>query len=161
MTNRHLGWSVLLLSAGIACVSAGTARGGSAPSTQSPREALIEFRLVSDSGTTAFERREFKGETVFLDSLALLADADLKTVHAEVRNGNLVVRFELDTLAATRYREATGKNIDKRLALLLDGQVRDVLMIKSPVGPRGVVAFPMSEIEARRLVSLINERWRE
>ena len=161
MMNRRLGWSAVLLSASIACVSAGTPRGGSAPSTQSARDALIEFRLVGDSGTTAFERHEFKGETVFLDSLALLADADLETVRAEVRNGNLIVRFELTPLAAARYREATGRNIDKRMALLLDGQVRDVLIIKSPVGPRGVVAFPMTEMEALRLASLINDRWRD
>lgn len=161
MTNRRLGWSAVLLSASIACVSAGTARGGSAPSTQSAREALIEFRLVGDSGTTAFERHNFKGETIVLDSLALLADPDLDSVRAEVRNGNLIVRFQLIPLAAARFRETTGRNIDKRMALLLEGQVRDVLIIKSPVGPRGVVAFPMTEMEARRLVSLINERWRD
>jgi preprotein translocase subunit SecD len=49
------------------------------------------------------------------------------------------IGFDLEDDAAARFRALTGANVDRRLAIVLDGQVLSTPVIRSEIGAKGII----------------------
>lgn len=65
--------------------------------------------------------------------------------------------FELTDAAAEQFRAFTSANVDRRLAIVMDGEVRSAPVIRGPIGAKGIVeggAGGWDEAELARLVAV-------
>lgn len=125
--------------------------------------ALIEFRLVHDEPAVDREPHQFQGETLYLESAAVVSDPDFQAVRPMLRPEQLLIDMELTPDAAARLNRVTRENIDRRMALLLDSRVREVPGIRSAVGSPLQAAIrlssDLSEDEARGIAERLRARW--
>ncbi len=107
------------------------------------KTALLEFKLVNED--------ESLGET-------LLTGKDL--VKADVTYDNLgrpQIAFELNAEGAKLFAEITRKNIGKKLAITLDGEIQTAPVINTEIpGGAGVITGNYTVEEAKATATLLN-----
>ena len=81
------------------------------PGVKDPEEAI---KMI---GKTAL--LEFKDES----GNTILTGKDLKTAQASIQNNQSIVSLDFTSEGAKKFGDATGRNIGKRIAILLDGKV--------------------------------------
>lgn len=123
---------------------------------------LIELRIAHEVAAPELERLDFEGRTFYLETRSVLADDELEFVDPSVRGDTLMLRLRPTPEGAARLRKATEENIGKHLAFLLDSHVRNMPIIRSPIGGpvRSVsagIALPSGE--ASRIADSIRSRW--
>lgn len=136
---------------------------GNEPEGGEPAPApLIEFRLVHDAPAPGLDLAEYRGDTLYLDHRPLISDSDLRAVRPFVRDTQLLLDIRLTAEAAHRLFTFTGQHLGKRMALLLESQVRSAAVIHDAVG-RGDgplhAALDLDEAEANRLADAVRARW--
>ncbi len=97
---------------------------------------------------------EEDGRTVayLLEKEAKVTGADLKDARLGYDEyGQIAVDFELIAKAARRFGALTGKNIGKRLAIVLEGKVQSAPVIRSKITDRGQITGNFTPEEAREL----------
>ncbi len=131
------------------------------------KTALLEFRLVNEEdipsvGEEAPEGYEIlkdRKDTIFLvKKEAELTGAALKT--AKVRAGSGFKRphiaFTLKSEAAKKFERVTEANIDRRLAIVLDGVIQSAPVIRSRIpGGEGIIEGNFSMETARDLAIIL------
>ena len=122
---------------------------------------LIEFRVVSDAPAASLLKRTYAGEILHLEPQPLISDPDLLAVRPDIRDDRLIFSFEETPEGETRLRQNTAQIIGGRIALLLESQVVNVFVVRSPLGPRGVAEGKLPRAEANRLALQIRARWPE
>jgi preprotein translocase subunit SecD len=120
---------------------------------------LIEFRAVSDAPAVALVERTYAGEILYLEPQPLISDPDLLAVRPDVRGDRLIFSFDLTPEGERRLRLNTEQIIGGRIALLLESQVVNVFVVRSPLGPRGVAEGKLPRAEANRLALRIRALW--
>ena len=94
------------------------------------------------------------GRTVayLLEREAKVTGADLKDARIGYDEyGQFAVNFELDAKGAKRFGILTGKNIGKRLAIVLEGKVQSAPVIRSKITDRGQITGNFTPEEAQEL----------
>ncbi len=87
-----------------------------------------------------------------LEREAKITGADLKDARLGYdENGQIAVDFQLESKAARRFGVLTGKNIGKRLAIVLEGEVQSAPVIRSRITDRGQITGNFTPEEAREL----------
>jgi preprotein translocase subunit SecD len=87
-----------------------------------------------------------------LEKEAKITGADLKDARLGYdENGQIAVDFQLESKAARRFGQLTGKNINKRLAIVLEGEVQSAPVIRSKITDRGQITGNFTPEEAREL----------
>ncbi len=87
-----------------------------------------------------------------LEREAKITGADLKDARLGYdENGQIAVDFQLESKAARRFGVLTGKNIGKRLAIVLEGEVQSAPVIRSKITDRGQITGNFTPEEAREL----------
>ncbi len=146
--------------------------------------ALLEFRFVAypPQGAAASEAeilqhfngrlpaemeifpQEVKGEngevagTVFvaLESRRIITGRDLRTARPGLGQFNEpVVRFYLSKEAGKVFGEATGANIGRRLAIVLDGKVQSAPVVQGRIQDEGVIEGQFTQTEVEDLVTVL------
>jgi len=87
---------------------------------------------------------------------ALMTGRDLKTARAGVGDhGEPNVQFILSAPAASRFREATGRNVGRPLAIVLDERVTSAPVIEQPIGAEGQIRGRFTPAEADELAKVL------
>lgn len=99
-------------------------------------------------------------ELLVLEHPGLGGPGTFKRVYASLDGaGRPAVGFELERDAANRFRDMTARNIDRRLAIVLDGQVRSAPTIRSEIGAKGIIeggGAGWSEADLERLIGILS-----
>jgi preprotein translocase subunit SecD len=134
------------------------------------KTALLEFKLVDEKGSIDDaikgkipENLELlygkDGTPYLLEKTQLLTGADL--VNAQMQIGGQFdndpyIGFELNPEGAKKFVEVTGKNIGRRLAIILDGKVYSAPNIQSRIaGGKGQITGRFSIEEAKDLATVL------
>lgn len=102
------------------------------------QDQLDEAGTVVDTGYLALESRQ------------IITGRDLRTARSGLGQFNEpVVRFYLSQEAGRAFGEATGANVGRRLAIVLDGKVQSAPVVQSRITDEGVIEgqFTMTEVE--------------
>jgi preprotein translocase subunit SecD len=98
------------------------------------------------------------GENVFylLRREAAMTGRDLKTARVGVGDhGEPNVQFTLNAEGAARFKQETGRNIGRRLAIVLDERVTSAPVIEQPVGAEGQIRGHFTAAEADELAKVL------
>lgn len=133
--------------------------------------ALLEFRLVDTVGlNTALEKGPRKGWEILKDEDGEnylvkeqadmtgehLKDAWVSRVDQAGLGSNLGISFLLDGVGARKFAKLTGENIEKPLAIVLDGKVKSAPTIQSRIpNGRGQITGDFTMEEARDLAIVL------
>lgn len=124
------------------------------------KTALLEFKLVSDDSdlmkkavageaTPGFKLYESEGEgRLLVEEETLMTGKELKDAQVNFGQYNEpVVAFEFSPDGGKQFSEITGANINRRLAIILDGKIQSAPRINSQIGDRGIIEgrFTMDE----------------
>ena len=157
MRRRHFSIAFMGILVGIAAC-------GAKDSTPAPSEpGLIEFRLVEDVPSEGSQQAVLNGERLNLSPTPVVSDADIQAVAPEIRSGGLILSVELNEKGQQRIRRATGENIGRRMAFILDGKIRSAPVIRDTLSGEIPLAVSMetSQSEAESLATKIRSRWQE
>ncbi|MBN2369037.1 MAG: protein translocase subunit SecD [Vicinamibacteria bacterium] len=98
------------------------------------------------------------GESVFylVQKTSVITGRDLKNARASVDQMNQpAVSFSLNPQGARRFGEATGKNIGRRLAIVLDGYVESAPTIEGKIRSDGQITGRFTTQEADELAKVL------
>ncbi len=114
------------------------ARSGNMPSSS--------FMLMSaDGGQLVLERDIVVGGDRLIDAGTTFQEG-----------GSPAVTFRFDTLGARKFAKATSQNIDRRLAIVLDGMIISAPTIQSPItGGNGIITGQFTTAQAAELAMLL------
>jgi SecD/SecF fusion protein len=86
----------------------------------------------------------------------VITGRDLKNARAGVDQNNAPdVQFTLNPAGAEKFKRETGKNVGRRLAIILDGRVESAPTINSQIGAEGVIQGRFSVQEADELSKVL------
>jgi preprotein translocase subunit SecD len=90
-------------------------------------------------------------------SEALITGRDLKSARAGISPENNApdVEFSLNPAGAERFKRATGANVGRRLAIILDGQVASAPTIQTQIHDRGQITGHFTTQEADELSKVL------
>jgi preprotein translocase subunit SecD len=87
---------------------------------------------------------------------AVITGRDLKNARAGVgQNNEPDVQFSLNPQGAEKFRRETGKNVGRRLAIILDGSVASAPVIQSQISGEGVITGRFTAQEADELAKVL------
>ncbi|MEO8362123.1 MAG: protein translocase subunit SecD [Vicinamibacteria bacterium] len=88
---------------------------------------------------------------------AVITGRDLKNARPSVNgeNGLPDIQFSLTPTGATKFGNATGNNVGKRLAVILDGTVESAPVINSRITDSGVIQGSFSQQQADELAKVL------
>jgi preprotein translocase subunit SecD len=98
------------------------------------------------------------GENVFylVRREAIMTGRDLKTARVGVGDhGEPNVEFTLNPPGAARFKQDTGRNVGRRLAIVLDERVTSAPVIEEPVGAQGQIRGRFTAAEADELAKVL------
>ncbi len=136
--------------------------------SETPPQKILEFRLVHEEKTP--DSQEYKlvemrnneriEETLYLEKESLLPASPVSRAMgqpSQQRPGDWEVAIRLTDEAAQKMAEVTRKNIRRRLALLVDGQVITAPVIQSEIGAEVQITGTFTEAEVVNLAKRINK----
>jgi preprotein translocase subunit SecD len=109
------------------------------------------FQILEGPGRTAGESAVY-----LVHREALITGRDLKRARAgHGEHGEPNVEFSLDAQAGARFKRETGRNIGRRLAIVLDDRVISAPVIEQPVGREGQIRGRFTAAEADELAKVL------
>lgn len=134
------------------------------------RTGQLSFQMVIETAPTAqslLDRHGGKppeGSVILIGAedgrtVAYLLEREAKVTGADLKDarlgydeyGQVAVNFELNRKGARRFGVLTGKNVGKRLAIVLEGKVQSAPVIRSKITDRGQITGIGTVEEAREL----------
>jgi preprotein translocase subunit SecD len=124
------------------------------------REMLLQSSqgLVPPALQVVESQGHTPGENVFylVRRQAAMTGRDLKTARVGVGDhGEPNVQFTLNAEGAARFKQETGRNIGRRLAIVLDERVTSAPVIEQPVGAEGQIRGHFTAAEADELAKVL------
>jgi preprotein translocase subunit SecD len=123
---------------------------------------LIELRMAHQIAAPELQRVEHEGRTFYLETRSVFADNDLKLVEPSMRGDTMFLELYPTPEGSARLRQATGDNIGKHLALLVNSRVRSIPVIQSAIGtPEQSIQtwVRLEPDEVERIPERIRSRW--
>jgi preprotein translocase subunit SecD len=114
----------------------------------------LQFRIVVDEGdSAASEELPHGGEKLRVLKDVVLDERGIESAARQADGRNYSVSLKMTAEGAERLKEATSKNIGRRLAVVFDGKVLTAPMIRSMIGESAVITggsngFSREEAEA-------------
>jgi preprotein translocase subunit SecD len=110
----------------------------------SSQESLLQnFQgKVPDNREVVQGQGETAGQPIFylVQREAIITGRDLKNARAGIdQNNRPDVQFTLNPAGAEKFKRETGRNVGRRLAIVLDGRVESAPQINSQIGAEGVI----------------------
>jgi preprotein translocase subunit SecD len=122
----------------------------------------FEVRLAQDSPTAGLREARISGSdrVVYLHQEIIVTNSDI--AQSRVVQGDGPSRFGVETefnaAGAQKMRQATANHIGKPVAVLIDGEVVTVPVLRSPISTLGVISGDYTRAEAERIVNGIGIR---
>lgn len=112
----------------------------------------IEFRLAVENPVEGFELREDDGKKIYLNPKVEISEKDIVSAyHAKDQNDYPTIFLELNAEGAIKFETLTANNIQKMLAVIVNGELIMAPIIQTKI-PGGKVqisgAFSEAEIES-------------
>jgi protein-export membrane protein SecD len=125
------------------------------------REALLggEERSVPPRLEVREGPGDEPGQTMFylVRREALITDRDVKSARPGLDVGNMPnVLFSLASSGAQAFERATAANVNRRLAIVVDGVVVSAPTIQGPIGESGAISGRFTQEEAGELARMLN-----
>jgi preprotein translocase subunit SecD len=131
--------------------------------------AKMTFHLVDDTvtaediaanrapaGTMLLPSREREGEIIPVRRRVNVTGETLVDAQPSFQQGAPVVSFRFDSVGARRFGETTKDNVNRRLAIVLDGEVISAPNINEPIlGGRGIISGSFTVEQAQDLALLL------
>jgi preprotein translocase subunit SecD len=131
--------------------------------------AKMSFHLVDETvtpedvaanrapaGTMLLPSREQQGEIVPVRRRVNVTGETLVDAQPSFQQGMPVVSFRFDSVGARRFGETTKDNVNRRLAIVLDGEVISAPNINEPIlGGRGIISGSFTVEQAQDLALLL------
>ena len=124
--------------------------------------ALPQVKALLPRGTELLwsvpETEEQKGYASlwFVDANAMMTGANLQNAQAQTDQfGRPIVAFELSRRAGRRFEKATGDNIGKQMAIVLDERVYTAPVIRGAIGNRGQIELGKATMEDASALALV------
>ena len=109
------------------------------------------FQILEGPGLSAGESAVY-----LVRREAMITGRDLKSARAGAgEHGEPNVAFSLNAQAGGRFHEETGRNIGRRLAIVLDDRVISAPVIEQPVGAEGQIRGRFTTAEADELAKVL------
>ena len=121
----------------------------------------IEFRLAETAPAEGLTEATEAGtkNKVYLHKTAELTNSDIdRAAPAKDANGNPVVELSFTKDGAKKMAKMTGDNINKSLAILVDGKVILAPRIKAQISERAIIDGRFTNEEAAKLIKRINDK---
>jgi hypothetical protein len=117
----------------------------------------FEIRLAEDKPAPGLREAKVSGSdrSVYLHDEAIVTNSDIAAARV-VQGGSssqYSVSVEFNASGAGKMRAATGKNIGKRMAILLDGQAVVTPLLRTPIAASAVITGNFTRSQAERIVS--------
>ena len=123
------------------------------------KTAKLNFRLVSDNNEFGVEELiSENGEKLKVSKRIIMSGENLIDAQPNINNQNNepTVSFTLDRLGAQKFGRATTDNVNKRLAIVLDGEIVSAPSINEPItSGNGMISGNFSFQEATDLALLL------
>jgi preprotein translocase subunit SecD len=124
------------------------------------RESLLEKSAgkVPDNMEVVQGPGQVAGQPVFylVRKEAVITGRDLKNARAGVGQTNEPdVQFTLNPQGADKFKRETGRNVGRRLAIILDGSVASAPTIQSQIGAEGQITGRFTAQEADELAKIL------
>ena len=128
--------------------------------TSPSQESLLQATggKVPDDKEVVQGQGETPGQPVYylVKKEAVITGRDLKNARAGVDQNNAPdVQFTLNPQGADKFKRETGRNVGKRLAIILDGSVASAPTIQSQIGSEGVITGRFTTEEADELSKVL------
>ena len=128
--------------------------------TAPTRDALLQAHggRVPDNMELVEGAGDQPGQPVFylVRREAVITGRDLKTARVGVDENNQPdVQFSLNPAGADRFKRATGANVGRRLAIILDGRVESAPTIQNQIGAEGRIMGRYTTQEADELAKIL------
>ena len=128
--------------------------------TSPSQESLLQATggKVPDDKEVVQGQGETPGQPVYylVKKEAVITGRDLKNARAGVDQNNAPdVQFTLNPQGADKFKRETGRNVGKRLAIILDGSVASAPTIQSQIGSEGVITGRFTTQEADELSKVL------
>ena len=116
----------------------------------------LQFRLVANEGdSAAAEELPHGGEKLRVLKDVVLDERGINSAERQADGQNYSVSVKMTPDGAGRLREATSKNIGRRLAVVFDGKVLTAPTIRSTIGEAAVITGRLSREEADAIVKAV------
>lgn len=124
------------------------------------REALLERtgNRVPDTMEMVQGQGDEPGQPVFylVRREAIITGRDLKSARVSVdENNQPAVSFTLTPQGSDRFKRETGRNVGKRLAIILDGAVTNAPVIREQISGEGQISGGFTTAEADELAKVL------
>ncbi|HEU4561328.1 MAG TPA: protein translocase subunit SecD [Longimicrobium sp.] len=119
-------------------------------------QALLPRGAAVLWGVPAAEEQEGFRSLWFVDSDAIMTGEHLQTAQSATDQFNRpIVTFELTRRAGRRFEKATGDNIGKQMAIVLDDRVYTAPVIRGAIANRGQIELGQSTMEDASDLALV------
>lgn len=121
---------------------------------------FIEIRLATEGPSSSSSPFAFRDSTVHLRE-AVISDADITAVATQLRENALQMMLYPTDEADRRLYQATRDGVGQSLALVVGGEARSVVRLRSALGGGGMlgVGFAAPDSVAQRLAAEIADRF--
>src|SRR5262249_8825076 len=117
------------------------------------------LRLVVPCGTiNASPPMSLEGATFCLDQRAIVDESGVKSAAVTNEQDGPWVKLTLTDEASSRLLAATRKNIGNRIAVVLNGRVSAVPVVKAPVSNKIPITGPFTERQANDIAAEFNRQ---
>jgi preprotein translocase subunit SecD len=128
--------------------------------TSTNKESLLQASggKVPDDKELVEGQGDQPGQPVYylVKKEAVITGRELKNARAGVDQNNAPdVQFTLNPQGADKFKRETGRNVGKRLAIILDGTVASAPTIQSQIGSEGVITGRFTAQEADELSKVL------
>ena len=126
-----------------------------------PPRVFLELRLAENEPVRglAFEAAVKKSQKkIYLHYTTIATHVDVRKATIVESGGRYDVAVTLDASSAARVASATARHVGRPVAVILDGEVVSVVMVRKALGPEVVFSGDFTREEATRIAAGL-ERW--
>lgn len=133
-----------------------------APDNNDPGTRVsLEFRIAEDQPGEGLIESVFaeSGETFYLHAQPIFNEAAVDSAYLLRGGASPLIGIIINKEAAARFEKITGENIGKRAAILVDGKIVSIPMIRAAIpGGRAMLNGDFSQEETERILKSLNKK---
>ena len=134
---------------------------GCASSRVEPGSVALEFRLAEmfpGNGLTEMTVGE-SGRKVYVRDEIVLSNEDVASASVRQRQGRPAIEIVLNETGGEKFAEATARNLNKPLAMLVNGRVLSAAIVREPIfDSSAIITGDFTQEEATRIAEGIVRR---
>jgi len=128
-------------------------------------QARFTMNAASDDAVPGWQKMEIEGRSIWVNPAPALTSADIQGAEpASDRNNGNVVKVVFTDAGAKKMRELTTAQMNKLIAMVLDGKVISAPKVRSVISSDGIISgkppMGLTTEEVRRILTSVNQKQR-